>query len=489
MTRRPKHTVFFLTLMSTLFLTEPAMSQPDATRYIEAVQTFADNALTLGKDVYGPKHTPLFVDGINIDTRAPATWKQTDGREWVISNLGNQQIFFRTLDGLTGLTGDARYRSAAQDALRYTFNDLWWDGLIPWGGHMAYDATTDTVVWAEDKAKVQELKCHYPHYELMWQTDPDKTRSLIEHIWSGHILDWSNLDFNRHATPTPTGDLWDQAYEGSPVFFWGKGLTFLNAGSDIFYAAAVLSHLTSDPKPLVWAKRLAARYDETRNPKTGLSGYQFSQTHAWCDGPKIRGDRAQYQYGDAFKDHHVAEGTLFMPYRRPSSKEQICQLLTGELLGENGREFAQYALTEVTAWGKAAYRKSDNAFIPMLTDGTPLEGFVIPKEGYFGPKGRVVQAATAGTTELWVYALACRIAGDPFLWDMARNIALGIDLGDIGAAPDEAPQLTPHTNTASTSALLAFLELHRKTGRTEYLDMACQIGDNILQKCFKKAMR
>ena len=35
------------------------MSQPDANRYIEAVRTFADNALALGKDVYGPKHTPL----------------------------------------------------------------------------------------------------------------------------------------------------------------------------------------------------------------------------------------------------------------------------------------------------------------------------------------------------------------------------------------------------------------------------------------------
>ena len=76
----------------------------------------------------------------------------------------------------------------------------------------------------------------------------------------------------------------------------GKGLTFINAGSDLIYAAAMLSKFTSDPKPLEWAKRLAYRYVETRDPKTGIGGYQFSQmASAWCDDVgKITGDRAIY---------------------------------------------------------------------------------------------------------------------------------------------------------------------------------------------------
>jgi hypothetical protein len=53
-------------------------------KYVNAVRTFADNVLTYGKDTYGPKHTPLFIDGINLRTHEPAKWKK-DGQEWILS--------------------------------------------------------------------------------------------------------------------------------------------------------------------------------------------------------------------------------------------------------------------------------------------------------------------------------------------------------------------------------------------------------------------
>ena len=34
----------------------------DPNRYLNAIRTFADNVLKYGRDTYGPKHTPLFVD-------------------------------------------------------------------------------------------------------------------------------------------------------------------------------------------------------------------------------------------------------------------------------------------------------------------------------------------------------------------------------------------------------------------------------------------
>jgi hypothetical protein len=30
--------------------------------------------LKYGRDTYGPKHTPLFVDGLNIHTHHPVKW-------------------------------------------------------------------------------------------------------------------------------------------------------------------------------------------------------------------------------------------------------------------------------------------------------------------------------------------------------------------------------------------------------------------------------
>lgn len=68
-----------------------------AAPYLTAVRQFADQVLAHGRDVYG-KPTPLFVDGLNVDTREPVKWKWADGKEWVLCNLANQQGLFRALD-------------------------------------------------------------------------------------------------------------------------------------------------------------------------------------------------------------------------------------------------------------------------------------------------------------------------------------------------------------------------------------------------------
>ena len=250
----------------------------------------------------------------------------------------------------------------------------------------------------------------------MWEANPQATRELIENIWNGHVLDWADarLQPARQSRQSAAG-FGRNEYRGGEVFFWGKGLTFHNAGSDFYYAAGMLTRSSpAAPEPLVWAKRLSQRYVETRDPKTGLEGYQFSQcATAWCDDVgKIRGDRAQYQYGDDFKGHRVVEGTLFPCYGdTPQTEPQVGRLLLGEALGEQGRDFTRQAVEELTAWGKSAYRAKDNTFIPMLTDGTSMEGYVCKKDGYFGPKGRVLRAGHPGAEHLWVYALGVSLVG------------------------------------------------------------------------------
>ena len=463
--RRPA----WLALAVLLPAAAPAAPAPEARpeRFIEAVRSFADVALQYGRDTYGPKHTPLFVDGIHADTHEPVMWKARDGHAWALSDLGNQQNFFRTLAGLSALSGDPRYKQAAVEATRYALANLVEGGFLAWGGHMAYDATDDIVVCAENKGRVHELKSHYPFYELMWEIDPGATRTLIENMWNGHVLDWSRLDFNRHGHPKEMGRLWKSEYKGTPVFFDGGGLTFINAGSDLFYAAATLSRLGGDPGPLVWAKRLAHRYVETRDPKTGIGGYQFSQDpSAWCDDVgKIRGDRASYFFGADFPGHHVVEGTLFPAYGdTPVVRPRICQMLLGESLGTNGAEFVQWAREDLTAWGRSAYRAADNAFIPMLTDGTSLEGYVVKKDGYFGPKGRVLRAGKAGAIDFWTYALGYRLTDDAFLGQMARSIW----------------NANAFEKSADPSALFGFLELYRKTGDRAELQAAERVGDHIL---------
>jgi pectate lyase len=88
--------------------------------------------------------------------------------------------------------------------------------------------------------------------------------------------------------------------------------------------------------------------------------------------------------------------------------------------------------------------------------------------------------------DFYTYALAYRTTGDAFMWEMARSIARGNDLGDIGATAADKPRLPDRTDNYTYAALLGFLELHKKTGNNAYLDMAKKIGDNIVINYFHK---
>jgi pectate lyase len=270
-------TYFFLRLSLVIsfgsFLSAGACSEEESP-YLAAVREFADNVLKYGRDTYGPKHTPLFVDGLNIHTREPVKWIAPTGEEWILSNLASQQNLFRTLDGLTTITGDPKYRRAVVEAIKYAFANLRSpDGLLYWGADTAYDAKADTVVWGIGRRHC--LKSHYPYYEMMWKVNPEATKQFIEAFWSAHILDWANLDMDRIAYfDVGSGEPWKHEYKGGPVFFKSKvswAHSFITTGSDLFCAAAVLTNLSGEKEPLVWGKRLAHRYVETRHPKTGIS--------------------------------------------------------------------------------------------------------------------------------------------------------------------------------------------------------------------------
>jgi len=460
-------------------LPSSAAEPPDPNRYLNAVRTFADNVLKYGRDTYGPKHTPLFVDGLNVHTHEPVKWISAKGEKWILSNLASQQNLFRTLDGLSKIAGDTKYRQAAVDAIEYAIANLRSpNGLLHWGGHVAYDAQADEMCMCREKGYNHELKWHFPYYELMWEVNSKETKRFIEAFWSAHILDWSNLDMNRHGPmKMQLAHPWKYEYEGGPVFFETRAASFINTGSDLFYAGSMLHKLSLEKEPLVWSKRLAYRYVETRNPKTGISGYQYSGT--------ARRDSAQAQFGHDFKGHLVLQGTLFSG-RDNIVRSQACQLLLGEMLGKNGKEFTQWAMEELTARGKAAYRKKDNSFIPMLTDGTSLEGYTFTKDGDYGPKGTGFRPIRGNSFHLWAYALAYRLTGDEFMWEMARSIAQGNRFGDIRATSKDKPRLRTRTNRSDPYALLGFLELYRKTEKKVFLMMASKIGDNILANQFHK---
>ncbi|MHC4442852.1 MAG: hypothetical protein ACYTF1_13930 [Planctomycetota bacterium] len=442
-------------------------NKQSADRYLQTVSTFADKVLEHGRDVYGPLKTPLFVDGINVDTLEPPVWIWKSKKR-VLSNQATQQNFFRTLIGLSAAMGNPKYRQAAVDAVRYAFGHLQdRGGLLYWGGHAYYDALEDKSV-----SGVHELKHHYPYYELMWQVDPEATRQFIEAVWNAHVLQWEILDINRHGSYGGTvGKLWDHEYQGGPVYFDSKGLSFMMAGTDFFYAAALLSHFSSDDRPLVWAKRLARRYVEARHPETGLGASNFSVPYT---------HRMQKQFPQF--DGRFTEATVTDIYGSRYSYGTICQLKLGEMLGPKGRDFIHWGIEDLTARATHGYDESTNTFVATLIDGTVLTPADRKKEGYV--KASWFELRKMNSRHFYAYGLAYKLSKKELMWRMVRSIGRGLSLGDLGAAPGKPRAINPETSNNDPLVIFGLLELYEATRDNTYRELARRVADNILATRF-----
>lgn len=469
----------------------PTVRASDADVYIAAVKKYADLVLKNGRDVYGPEHTPLFVDGLNVETLEPAVWEIPDDfarvwkmpKRWVMGNVASDQALFRTLDSLSTLTGDARYRQAVLDVFRYTFDHLQHhDGLLVWGGHATMDLDSGRPVGESHKdwkldvplpaywelGPVHELKMHFPYYELMWQADAKATRRFIEAFWNAHIQNWSNLDMNRHATygpPKPFG--WDHVYEGGPLPFQGKGFSVLHTGIDLIFSAALLSEFTGEPAPLEWAKRMAERYDGIRHPTTGLAPDSYSYYH---------NERVLAQFEPEF-GQRLTEMTIASIYGARYAQPQACLLKLSERLGEKGKVFRDLAMHDLTAFATHAYDFDRHVFRAMLTDGTPLSPAIVKRPGTLN--GDAFGGRGAGGAQLLAYTVAARLTDDPLMWRMVGSIGEAMDLGRLGPR-GQAGKPNLQTACANVDALFALFELRRATGDDAYLEAANRIGHNLL---------
>ncbi|MHC4444457.1 MAG: hypothetical protein ACYTBZ_03745 [Planctomycetota bacterium] len=438
-------------------------NRESADRYLQAVSRFADKVLEHGRDVYGPLKTPLFVDGINVDTLEPPVWIWK-GKKRVLSNQASQQTLFRTLVGLSAATGDPKYRRATVDAVGYAFGHLQdGGGLLYWGGHAYYDALEDKPV-----SGVHELKHHYPYYELMWQVDSEATRRFIEGVWNAHVLQWEILDVNRHGSyGGAVGKLWGHEYQGGPVYFDSKGLSFMMSGTDFVYAAALLSHLGSDDRPLVWSKRLARRYVEVRHPETGLGASNFSVPYTH----RMRKQFPQF-------DGRFTEATVTDLYGSRYSDCAICQLKLGETLGPKGGNFLRWGIEDLTARARHGYDEGTNTFAATLIDGTVLTPADRKQEGYV--KVRWLEPRKADGRHFYAYGLAYKLSKKDLMWRMTRSIGRGLGLGDLGAGSGKPRAINPETSNNDPLVIFGLLELYEATRESAYRELAKQVADNIL---------
>ena len=442
---------------------------------VSAARAFADAVLANGQDRYGAQKTPLFVDGLEVESLEPARW-QNSGQVWILSNFASQQPLFRLLDGLTGLTGDTKYRQAAEEAAGYALEHLRTpNGLLYWGGHLAWDLETEKPVG--QGADTHELKTHQPYFELMWRVDPQATRKLMETIWAGHVLDWARLDYNRHANAKKlVRPRWDADFQDDievPFPAEGGHLSFANVTPPLLRAGTMLAVLGDDGEALTWTRRLLHRWQQGKDPSTGLSGGQLSYRAE---------DRAQ----DALGHVHPAinEAKIVASYHQTSRYHHLplAQMQAGEALiaaggdrARQGREFIDWALADLAIYAQRSYDPASGTFPARMTDGTLLR-WREAKSGYYVPES-FAPLAPDGVL-LWTYATACRLGSQEVHWHMSRGIAKALGLGDIGER-NGVRALHHGTDQDGWHVIYALLELHRATGDRQFLLLARRVGENV----------
>ena len=469
----------FAALALALSLPLPAaeLPQPDSQRYLTAVRAFADTVLEHGRDTYGERHTPLFVDGLQAESFEPVRWKK-GGQTWVLCNFASQQALLRTLDGLSALTKEDRYRRAAEEATRYALSHLRsTNGLLYWGGHIAWDLDKDRPVG--EYADIHELKNHQAYYPLFWRVDARATRELLGAIWAAHVLDWSLLDYNRHAkTEQPLPLPWDHQFaEKTPVPFAsvGNNLSFVNVTLPLLDSGAALSVHDKNTNALVWTRRLLWRWQQGRDPKTGLCGGQLSYR---------KQDRAQEALGHVHPD--INEAKIVASYHRVGRYHHLplAQMQAGEELiaaggpwAKAGHEFIHWAAEDLKTYFRLCYNPKTAEFNSLLTDGTPIQ-WQQSHAGYYDASS--FAPARPDADILWGCALGCRLTHEKCLWSMARELGEPLGLGDMGQPGGAGRSLELKTSATDWRLIYALLELAKISKDPLFLKLASRIADNVL---------
>ncbi|HVU33838.1 MAG TPA: hypothetical protein VHE61_10415, partial [Opitutaceae bacterium] len=469
-------------------------STADDRARVQAVAEFARNVLADAADHLHQPATPVLANGVNVFTKQQVEWIFPDGRNTILSDLTTHQNLFRVLTGLTNLTGDARYQAAAKAEIAYYF-DHFQDpsGLLQWGGHRFIDLRTLTPVGFAEKNSVHELKNVFPYYELMYETNPAATVKFITAFWNAHVYNWHTLEVSRHGDyGHPPGAHWSERFDDPAPYFETKGLSFLDAGNDLIYAAAMLYRLDGDRGALLWSKRLAAQYVKARNPETHLGAYQFTQPRKTQEPPGDNatqswfGDRARRQFGPDLPGHQVLEATMLLSRLSLTiySYNALMELQLAQALGPDGQDFRQWTEQGMSAFVHYAYNPAANTFRPMLTDGTDLSGFVMKRNGYYGRAGIKLTPYPATAEYLVSYAHAYLVTGQEDFWNVARGIARSAGLGDIGTRPGQDVHVNLATGNADAHALFAVVDLYLRTHCADYLALGRALGNNIVRVHF-----
>ena len=255
--------------------------------YNGIARAYADYMIANGRDVYGAKHTPLFITGMDRKTgkkisppyahvkRKPFMpgWERDRELRPSDRNFGNadpldQLTLLKLMHRLTEVTGEKRYAAEADKTA------AWWManaqspiGLYPWGSHTFWN------VEKEGGAGLFEFNHVWPY----WNLNPQALQKYAMGLWDHYIRDKETGDFNRHA----------HSHKHGP----GGGMEFPWPGSAMI-ATWTEAHLAKpDPEYVRAIGTVLKRWESLRDANGHLAPCSDYKEWAWYDGYMIAAKR------------------------------------------------------------------------------------------------------------------------------------------------------------------------------------------------------
>lgn len=475
---------------------------------LHAVINHVENVLKYGGQ-YNP-NTKLLPDAINTLTGEPAKWTFPNRAKVAYSDLANQQNFLRTLVALSMVTNNNKYKQAAYDTLdEFMANYQDRHGLFYWGGHRIINMDTLEVQSTEAENGPHELKNMLPYYDLMFEVNEAATIKFMEQLWTAHFR-WETANMNRHGSystaynPNVFGqpmidDVIVLGENGLPVIPNDSpgDLPFVNAATDLAYAAFMLSDHRGDVEPRNWAKYLMKQYYLASHPETHMTVYQYKTTQISksaieCSNPSYTNSGCGDRVARQFRDFGEIAREPFVQWKNTQAVYVDNTLMMLEVASKfDVPEFVTRSREYLEGYYDNAYIRVDgrNKIIPMFFDGTVTYGYVTPEPGYYGPSNMRLDYVDLPTSFLLptLRTILLSDAKDQLkLWTYFREMVETYGLGDVGELGGKNPNLKLDVSVKDPFALMTMVELYNHTKNKDYLDLARAIGNNIVKEKFHR---
>ncbi|MGI5820275.1 MAG: hypothetical protein ACOX9R_19485 [Armatimonadota bacterium] len=250
---------------------EPRVSYDPGIGYLGYVTAFMDTMIEHGTDRYGEVHSPQFVSMLELQSHQhPGAWLPAipgqriwDRAMWG-NNLAHDLELLETMEAVSEITGDGKYRDAARAALEFFLSNCTDTptGLWPWGEHAYWNFYTESYD-AHLTLNHETFGTSTSFWEMAWEINPAAVRGQADGLLN-HVKDLNTFAFCRHA------DITKVLPDPRPEELLNSLLDFQSVGGNLIHLWAFVWSKTGDAKYHDWIERMTDYFETCRLQESGM---------------------------------------------------------------------------------------------------------------------------------------------------------------------------------------------------------------------------